>query len=115
MTTPCPQGEPHCYCRINSLSRGDYCAYRASLNKETEAACRARVGYGGGPTAAWQNECIGNHAASWGRAANEHIRAQVWQRLQAGGATATSSGAQVVKALDTQYGLSASNVASLCK
>ena len=114
VTTPCPTGEPHCYCRINSLSRGDYCAYRASLNKETVAVCRARIGYGGGPNAAWQNECIGNHAASWNRAENEHIRAQVWARLQDFGVTATSSGAQVVSALGSAYGISASTVGSFC-
>ncbi len=114
VTTPCPTGEPHCYCRINSLSRGDYCAYRANEKKETAAACRARVGYGGGVSSAWQNECIGNHAAAWNSATNEHIRAQVWARLNDFGITASSSGTQVVNALQTAYGVTASTTGSFC-
>ncbi len=115
VTTPCPSGEPHCYCRINSLSRGDYCAYRGSLaGAETEAACRTRVGYGGGSTTAWKSECIGNHAASWGTPVNEHIRAQVWVRLRDGGVGATATGSQVVNALASAYGISSSTVASFC-
>jgi len=114
VTTPCPTGEPHCYCRINSLSRGDYCSYRADQGKETEAACQSRLGYGGGATSAWQDECLGNHSASWNSATNDHIRAQVYVRLRDAGATATSTGAQVVTALDDAYGVSDATVSSFC-
>ncbi len=115
VTTPCPSGEPHCYCRINSLSRGDYCDYRSAKGVEGVDACRTRVGYGGGSTSAWQDECIGNHRASWDKADNEHIRAQVWVRLHDAGITDTASGDQVVNALRSNYGVTSATVASFCK
>ena len=115
VTKPCPTGEPHCYCRINSLSRADYCAYQNFLGQETIAACRNRVGYGQGATDAWLDECIGNHAAAWDTATNPHIRAQVWSRIQSSGLTDTATGPAVVKALDSAYGLSNTTVASFCK
>ncbi|MEO8876574.1 MAG: hypothetical protein ABI461_13370, partial [Polyangiaceae bacterium] len=114
VTTPCPTGEPHCYCRINSLSRGDYCSYRADQGKEAEPACRSRLGYAGGATSAWQDECIANHAAAWNNAGNDHIRAQVYVRLRDAGASATSTGAEVVSALGDAYGVSDSTVSSFC-
>lgn len=115
VTNPCPTGEPHCYCRINSLSRADYCAYRAFQGKEAVAACRTRVGYGQGATQSWMNECIGNHSASWDKPVNEHIRAQVWVHIRDAGLTATSSGPAVVSALDSSYGIKSSTVAAFCK
>lgn len=111
----CKSGEPCPYCRINSLSRTEYCAYRAHQGKETDAECRARIGYGKGATPAWQDQCMNNHAAAWGKAANEHIRAQVWIRIRDSGLGATASGASVVKALDQSYGIGNSTVASFCK
>jgi hypothetical protein len=115
VTKPCPSGEPHCYCRINSLSRSDYCAYQAFLEKESVADCRSRVGYGQGATDAWLDECIGNHAAAWDTPSNAHIRAQVWSRINASGLTETASGPSVVKALDGSYGIGNSTVAAFCK
>ena len=115
VTKPCPSGEPHCYCRINSLSRGDYCAYQAFLGTETAAECRTRVGYGKGATDAWLNECIGNHAAAWDNPTNQHIRAQVWSRINAAGLSDNASGPSVVSALNGSYGITSGTVASFCK
>jgi len=115
VTKPCPTGEPHCYCRINSLSRADYCAYQASLGKESVTACRARVGYGQGAADNWLDECISNHSAAWDHSTNLHIRAQVWARINGAGLGATASGSQVVNALDTSYGISSTTVSSFCR
>ncbi len=111
----CPSGEPHAYCRINSLTRGMYCDYRGAHGLETVAACRARVGYAQGDTQAWYSECVGNHLASWSSPDNPHFVEKLWALLHGAGVTTASTGAQVVAALYSELGLKASDVASFCK
>ena len=111
----CPTGEPHCYCRINSLTRGMLCDYRAAMKLEGLAACKARVGYGQGNTPGWYAECVDNHEASWGAPQNEHFDAKLWALLNGAGITASASGAQVVAALYSQLGMKPTDVTAFCK
>lgn len=74
VTRTCVSG---CYCRINSLDRGGYCAYAAAHGGEPEGACRARLGTSGF-TAAWADQCLANHAAAWIKNENGHFRARLW-------------------------------------
>ena len=75
VTQGCSSG---CYCRINSLHRTEYCAYRAFLKAETYSACMARVG-SSGLTQAWGDQCLGNHKKAWTRDYNEHFRAKAYK------------------------------------
>lgn len=115
VTTTCPAKEPGCYCRINSLTRGDYCSYRAHIGVEGESACRGRVNYGSGATPGWLMACLTNHAEAWGKARHDGIRAQVWSKLRSASVKDDATGAQVVKALDQAYGISDSMVGKFCK
>lgn len=115
VTTTCPAKEPGCYCRINSLTRGDYCSYRAHIGVETESACRSRVNYGSGATTGWLSACLANHADAWGKAKHDGIRAQIWARIQDFGVKDDATGAQVVKAFDQAYGINDGTIATFCK
>lgn len=105
ITQGCSSG---CYCRINSLHRTTYCAWRGAMTSETEAACLSRVG-SSGLTTAWGRQCLQNHIDSWTQDWNEHFRAMAWKANQSVAAscpTATScTPAQVVRAVRAAYGL----------
>jgi hypothetical protein len=78
----CPDSEPHCFCRINSISRGQFCAWRAHTSEESEDKCRIRLGYGQGNTDAWYQECLGNHASAWHSDYNDHFSAKLFSTLK---------------------------------
>jgi hypothetical protein len=78
----CPDSEPHCFCRINSISRGQFCVWRAHTSDETEDKCRSRLGYGQGNTDAWYNECLSNHASAWHSDYNDHFSAKLFSVLK---------------------------------
>ncbi len=105
VTQGCSTG---CYCRINSLHRTTYCAWRGAMTSETEAACLARVGTSG-LTTAWGHQCLQNHIDSWTRDWNEHFRAMAWKANQSVAASCPAvtscTPAQVVTAVRTAYGL----------
>lgn len=105
VTQGCSSG---CYCRINSLHRTTYCAWRGAKTNETEAACLARVGTSG-LTTGWGKQCLQNHIDSWTRESNEHFRAMAWKAndavLASCPATTSCTPAQVVTAVKSAYGL----------
>ena len=78
----CPASEPHCFCRINSISRGQFCTWRAHTSDETEDKCRSRLGYAQGNTDAWYNECLANHASAWHSEYNDHFAAKLFAALK---------------------------------
>jgi hypothetical protein len=67
-----------CYCRINSLTRDEWCRYLAGTSGTTSAACLASYGGSSGWNDAWAAHCLANHGASWDADANPHYRAQAW-------------------------------------
>ena len=67
-----------CYCRINSTTRDQWCAYVAGTTSTTNAACLASYGGSSGWNDAWAAHCLANHQASWTAASNPHYRAQAW-------------------------------------
>jgi hypothetical protein len=81
VTKTCSSG---CYCRVNSTSRQDWCAYAADvLGTETESACLAKFGQTTNTlTDAWLAHCFDNHVAAWNADRNEHYRAQAWRANQ---------------------------------
>jgi hypothetical protein len=105
ITQGCSSG---CYCRINSLHRTTYCAWRGANTSETQAACLARVG-SSGLTTAWGRQCLQNHIDAWNRDWNEHFRAMAWKANQAVTASCPTStsctASQVVTAVRAAYGL----------
>jgi hypothetical protein len=81
VTKTCSTG---CYCRVNSMSRPNWCAYAANvLGTEDEAACLVKYGQPSGTlTEEWLRHCFENHVTSWDKNANEHYRARAWQANQ---------------------------------
>lgn len=110
----CPTGEPHAFCRINSLTRGQLCHWRDHKNMETETHCKTRLGYAQGNTQAWYDECMQNHINSWYSEYNPHIVAKLWTLLDEMGVNGKSSGAQITSALYTQLGFSSKTVSAFC-
>jgi hypothetical protein len=106
VTKTCSSG---CYCRVNSLSRQDWCAYAAKvLGTEDESACLAKYGQTTSTlTEPWLSHCFENHKASWQLDRNEHYRAHAWRVNRSIAAKfpnpATASGPAVVTALDGAY------------
>jgi hypothetical protein len=101
VTVTCGSG---CYCRINSLHRTEFCAYREALGDETDDACLARVG-NSGYTEGWGGQCLSNHRDAWNSDRNEHFRAKVWQaqRALASSCGTTCSASQMLSALRTAF------------
>lgn len=106
VTKSCTTG---CYCRVNSTSRQQWCAYAANvLKSEDETTCLAKYGQ---PTKTlpedWLAHCVANHEASWNSDSNEHYRAQAWNANNAIASKfpdpMVADGATVVTALKTQY------------
>lgn len=96
-----------CYCRINSLTRDEWCRYLAGTTSVSQATCLA--GYGGtsGWDDAWAAHCLQNHSASWEASFNPHYRAQAWIANRALRSSfpspATASGAAVLRAIEGSY------------
>lgn len=110
----CPASEPHCFCRINSISRGQFCTWRAHTSDETEDKCRSRLGYAQGNTDAWYNECLANHASAWHSEYNDHFAAKLFAALKDAGISKQSTPDDIENALYSEFGLSASDVAKFC-
>jgi hypothetical protein len=106
VTKTCSSG---CYCRINSTSRQQWCAYAATVLKtETEATCLEKYGQISKTlTEAWLAHCVANHEASWNSDSNEHYRAQAWNANKSIALKvpdpATASGDAVIVALKAEY------------
>jgi hypothetical protein len=106
VTKTCTTG---CYCRINSLSRPQWCKYAANVLKtEQEGSCLDKYGQTSKTLPEdWLAHCLANHIASWNTDSNEHYRAQAWNANQDMAAQfpdpKTADGAAVVKALATEY------------
>jgi hypothetical protein len=96
-----------CYCRIDSLSRAQWCAYEAGTGHGSEASCLSRYGGETGWNDAWASECVANHSAAFEADANEHYRAQAWladRDLRARFPhPSTARGAEVLVALGEHY------------
>jgi hypothetical protein len=78
VTSTCSTG---CYCRINSLSRPQWCAYATSvLKSETSAdTCLSKYGQTQNMLVEpWLAHCLANHIASWSVDRNDDYRAQAW-------------------------------------
>jgi hypothetical protein len=107
VTSTCTSG---CYCRINSTSRPQWCAYAVEvLGVETDnASCLAKYGQ---PTMtlpeAWLAHCFANHVDAWSSDKNEHYRAQAWAANRALAPRfpdpMVADGAAVVAALEQSY------------
>jgi len=131
----CPNSEPHCFCRINSISRAQFCAWRSHCGDESEDKCRARLGYGQGDTDAWYSECLGNHVSAWHSDYNDHFAAKLFAVLkvpklnrsldsppplllttpsQDAGISQQSSAQDIENALYSEFGLTAADVAKFC-
>ncbi len=110
----CPTGEPHAFCRINSLTRGQLCLWRAHKNLESYDACKTRLGYGQGNTQAWYDECLSAHKQSWESEYNYHFVAKLWSVLSDAGISGKSTGSEIVQALYSELGFSASTVKAFC-
>jgi len=93
-----------CYCRINSLTRGEWCRYLAGTTSVGQAGCLASYGGTSGWNDAWAAHCLENHSASWDASFNPHYRAQAWIANRALRSIfpdpATASGAAVLRALE---------------
>jgi hypothetical protein len=106
VTKTCGKG---CYCRINSTSRQQWCAYAANVLKtEVESTCLSKYGQTTNKlTEAWLARCLDNHVASWASDSNEHYRAQAWNANQAIAPKfpdpTTANAADVLTALGAQY------------
>jgi hypothetical protein len=103
ISDPCSSG---CYCRINSLHRTEWCAYRAALGDDYDG-CIGELG-DSGHTDAWAGHCLDNHAAAWNSDSNEHFRAKALLANEAVDASCprgACSPAQVVDAVRSAYGL----------
>ncbi len=71
VTVGCSTG---CYCRINSVTRNQWCAYADEvLGIEDEGACLSRYSTTTW-TDAWAEHCLDNHRAAW-TGVNHHYRA----------------------------------------
>ncbi|MEN9799221.1 MAG: hypothetical protein RL653_2917 [Pseudomonadota bacterium] len=103
VTQGCSSG---CFCRINSLHRTTYCAWRAAKAGEAEADCLQRVGTSG--HAKWSDQCLANHVNAWEQDWNEHFRALAWDASKGVAArcpTASScTPSEVVAAVRSAYG-----------
>jgi hypothetical protein len=110
----CPTGEPHAFCRINSISRGQLCIWRDHKNLESNSACKTRLGYGQGNTDAWYKECLNTHISSWESDYNSHFVAKLWAVLNDAGINGQSSGDQIVQALYSELGFGSSEVKAFC-
>lgn len=105
VTKTCKSG---CFCRINSTSRYQWCAYAAAVRGEDEAACLAETGQTTSTlTEAWLARCLANHVGSWTSPRNEHYVAQAWnanRRVKAALADAGAPTAEdVLAALREEY------------
>jgi hypothetical protein len=103
VTKTCSTG---CYCRVNSTSRQDWCAYAANvLGTEDETECLSKYGQ---PTStlteAWLRHCFENHKTAWDHDTNDHYRAKAWRANATIAARfpnpSSANGAAVVSALD---------------
>lgn len=107
VTSTCGTG---CYCRINSLSRAQWCKYATTVlaSEPNEADCLSKYGQTDNKlTEPWLVHCLDNHVTAWNADQNAHYRAQAWNANLAL-ATAfpdpkTADGAAVVTALKKQY------------
>ena len=109
-----PSGEPHAFCRINSLTRGQLCSWNDHKNIESESKCQTRLGYGQGNTEAWYSECINNHIYAWTSEYNAHFVAKLWAFLNNAGISGQSTGDEIVNALYSELGFNAKTVDSFC-
>lgn len=106
VTKTCSSG---CYCRINSTSRAQWCAYAANVLKtETESTCLDRFGSTSKTlTEPWLQHCFDNHVASWESDRNEHYRAQAWAANESLSAQfpnpQSASPAAILTALASEY------------
>src|SRR5690349_3260798 len=100
VTTTCGSG---CYCRINSLHRTEWCAWQDHVGASSYDDCIAQVG-ASSYTDAWGGQCLGNHAAAWLSARNEHFRARAYRYQQSMAGSCPAAGscapADVLAALD---------------
>ena len=78
ITQNCTTG---CYCRINSLQKQSWCSYKQFLGKQSYTACMGELG-SSGLTAAWAEQCLGNHINAWNATVNQHFRAKAHQFQQ---------------------------------
>jgi hypothetical protein len=102
-----------CFCRINSLTRSQWCTYRAATMGGTESACLASFGGTSGWNVPWSEHCLANHVSAWTQDFNDHYRAQAFWANRVDGATrgiaarvgnpATASGASVLAAVQALY------------
>ncbi len=107
VTKTCKSG---CYCRINSTSRQQWCAYAVTVLKTetSESACLEKYGQTTSTlTEPWLAHCLENHEASWTSDSNEHYRAQAWNANKAIVAkladAGSPTGADVVAAIKAAY------------
>lgn len=106
VTKTCSSG---CYCRVNSVSRAQWCKYQDRvLGKGDEQTCLATMGATTSTlTEPWLAQCLANHVASWSSDANEHYRAMAWNANLTLSTQfpdpGTASGADVVTALQKAY------------
>lgn len=110
----CPTGEPHAFCRINSITRGQLCAWRDHKNLESNSACKTRLGYGQGDNQEWYQTCLNNHIYSWYSDYNEHFVAKLWAVLNDAGINGQSTGDQIISALYSELGFSSKEVTTFC-
>ena len=104
VTSTCSTG---CYCRINSVSRPEWCHYAAAVYGQSYSSCIATNGNGVLRTA-WEDHCLANHKAAWNSDRNDDYRAQAWSANQGISSEfpspAAASGAAVVSALKDYFG-----------
>jgi hypothetical protein len=105
VTQGCSSG---CYCRINSIHRSEYCAYRAYVNAESTTNCLNRIGHSG-LTKAWGDQCLSNHIKAWTRDYNEHFRAKAYRASNSVASrcpnSSSCSPSQVVSAVKSALGV----------
>ena len=96
-----------CYCRINSISREQWCDYEAGAGHGASSTCLASYGGNSGWNDAWAQHCLATHSASFEAESNDHYRAQAWLANRDLAARfphpTTAAGADVLAALGTHY------------
>jgi hypothetical protein len=106
VTKTCSSG---CYCRVNSTSRQQWCAYASTvLGTENQSTCLSKYGQTTSTlTEPWLEHCFENHKAAWNSDRNDHFRAQAWSANQALSAKfptpQTAAASAVITALQAEY------------
>lgn len=107
VTRTCSSG---CYCRINSTSRPQWCAYAVDVLgvEPTVDGCLAKYGQSTNTLAEpWLAHCLANHIEAWNQDRNDHYRAQAFAAnkllVQKGLDPMTAAPTAVLAALDEAY------------